>query len=277
LGLHSRPGARIPALHPQAAQLLLTYSWPGNVRELENVMQRALVLCDGDLIRDAHIVFEPASAEPAIVAAMPAAADAAGNVRTDGALADSLAQIEQKLILQALRTHDCRGRAAGYQPAHAALQAGASARGRRSDRGTRLARGLCCPREQRMSDMSINAVLAQIRSLSAQAGSNFNGGTGPLGALRGLAGAAGDVDATGAAGAAQGAGFAQMLKEGIDAVNSTQQKADALANAWERGDPGVDLARVMVETQKASVSFQALAQVRNRLVSVYQDIMNMSI
>ncbi|MGH8205532.1 MAG: flagellar hook-basal body complex protein FliE [Steroidobacteraceae bacterium] len=136
-----------------------------------------------------------------------------------------------------------------------------------------------------MSDMSIDAVLAQIRSLSAQAAPSFNAAAGPLGALRGLAGAAGGPGALGAAAdagtsAAAGApanGFAQMLKQGIDAVNSTQHKADALENAWERGDPGVDLARVMVETQKASVSFQALAQVRNRLVSVYQDIMNMSI
>src|SRR3984957_11393254 len=61
LALHSRPGARIPALHPDAAQRLLTYAWPGNVRELENVMQRALVLCDSDLIRDPHIVFEPSA------------------------------------------------------------------------------------------------------------------------------------------------------------------------------------------------------------------------
>ena len=46
LAAHCKPGARIPALLPDAAQLLLTYDWPGNVRELENVMQRALVLCD---------------------------------------------------------------------------------------------------------------------------------------------------------------------------------------------------------------------------------------
>jgi len=64
LASHCKPGARIPALLPDAAQLLLTYEWPGNVRELENVMQRALVLCEGDLIRAAHIAFEPAGGEP---------------------------------------------------------------------------------------------------------------------------------------------------------------------------------------------------------------------
>jgi len=94
----------------------------------------------------------------------------------------------------------------------------------------------------------------------------------------GLADAAGSAATTGAqAGAGPLPAFADMLKHGIDSVNATQQSADALASAWERGVPGVDLARVMVETQKASVSLQALAQVRNRLISAYQDIMNMSI
>src|SRR5579871_595598 len=65
LAQHSPPGGRIPALHPDAAQRLLSYAWPGNVRELDNVMQRSLVLCDGELIRQPHIVFEPASADSA--------------------------------------------------------------------------------------------------------------------------------------------------------------------------------------------------------------------
>jgi len=115
-----------------------------------------------------------------------------------------------------------------------------------------------------MSTLAVEQVLAQIRSLSAQAGSGLSPTTlSPV-----------SLDATSATGAP---GFAQLLKQGIDAVNSSQQSADALASAWEKGTPGVDLARVMIETQKASVSFQALTQVRNRLISAYQDIMNMSI
>ena len=115
-----------------------------------------------------------------------------------------------------------------------------------------------------MSSFAIDQVLAQIRSLSAQAGAGLSPNT-----LRPAA-----LEAPAASGTA---GFAQLLKQGIDAVNSSQQSADALASAWEKGTPGVDLARVMIETQKASVSFQALTQVRNRLISAYQDIMNMSI
>ena len=50
-----------------------------------------------------------------------------------------------------------------------------------------------------------------------------------------------------------------------------------IAGAVAAGVAGVDLAQVMLETQKASVSFRALAEVRNRLVNVYQEIMNMPI
>ena len=127
LAEHVPPGARIPALHPDAAQRLLTYPWPGNVRELDNVMQRALVLCEGDLIRAGHIVFEPAAAEPgeppalpppaepctaAAPAALPRELSPAARVVGDGALAESLAQRERELILQALRTAGGRSQAA---------------------------------------------------------------------------------------------------------------------------------------------------------------------
>ena len=115
-----------------------------------------------------------------------------------------------------------------------------------------------------MSSLAVEQVLAQIRSLSAQAGTSLSPS-----ALR--------PQAPGAAAAPDAPDFARMLKQGIDGVNASQQSADALAGAWEKGTPGVDLARVMIETEKASVSFQALTQVRNRLISAYQDIMNMTI
>jgi two-component system response regulator AtoC len=40
----------IQGVSPQAMALLLAHTWPGNVRELENVIQRAVVLCDGDML-----------------------------------------------------------------------------------------------------------------------------------------------------------------------------------------------------------------------------------
>lgn len=72
-------------------------------------------------------------------------------------------------------------------------------------------------------------------------------------------------------------GFGEMFQQAINSVNSTQQQAGALATSFEQGNPQVSLAQVMVASQKASVSFQALTQVRNRLVDAYKDIMNMPV
>lgn len=117
-----------------------------------------------------------------------------------------------------------------------------------------------------MSNIAVDQVLAQIRSLSAQAGTAIRPAAQSVAGLQ-----------PGSATGVQGPQFAELFKQGIDSVNGSQQKAAALADAWERGDSGVDLARVMIESQKAAVSFRALTEVRNRLVSAYQDIMNMTI
>jgi flagellar hook-basal body complex protein FliE len=69
--------------------------------------------------------------------------------------------------------------------------------------------------------------------------------------------------------------FAAMLKQSIESVNDTQQTAGKMAQAFETGDTNVSLAEVMVASQKASVSFQAMLQVRNKLVEAYKDVMNM--
>jgi flagellar hook-basal body complex protein FliE len=106
-----------------------------------------------------------------------------------------------------------------------------------------------------MSQMEIDRVLAQIRSLSTQLRPNASQPA-----------------------VAQGSGaseFATLLRQGIDQVNQSQQRAAGLADAFARGTPGVELPQVMVQMEKASVSFRALTEVRNRLITAYQDIMNM--
>jgi len=50
-----------------------------------------------------------------------------------------------------------------------------------------------------------------------------------------------------------------------------------LSRSFEQGDPGVSLTQVMVASQKASVSFQAMTQVRNKLIDAYQEVMNMQV
>ena len=114
-----------------------------------------------------------------------------------------------------------------------------------------------------MSNMEIDRVLAQIRSLS-QAGKA--GGVGGIGG-------AGAPGANGVAGV--GNDFAKLLKQGIESVNSSQVKAADIANKFERGVPGVELPQVMLEMQKANVSFRALTEVRNKFVDAYREIMNM--
>jgi len=74
-----------------------------------------------------------------------------------------------------------------------------------------------------------------------------------------------------------GSGFAVMLKEAVSSVNAQQQSADALATRFQAGDPNTSIAEVVVEMQKASVSFQAMAEARNRIVEAYREIMNMSV
>ncbi|MGD9601973.1 MAG: flagellar hook-basal body complex protein FliE [Gammaproteobacteria bacterium] len=76
---------------------------------------------------------------------------------------------------------------------------------------------------------------------------------------------------------ARPADFQGLLTRALAGVNETQQDARVLAERFDRGDPKVDLSEVMIASQKANVSFQAVTQVRNKLVSAYQDIMNMPI
>ncbi|BCD87817.1 flagellar hook-basal body complex protein FliE [Pseudomonas solani] len=71
--------------------------------------------------------------------------------------------------------------------------------------------------------------------------------------------------------------FSDMLGQAVNKVNETQQASSQLATAFETGQSGVDITDVMIASQKASVSFQAMTQVRNKLVQAYQDIMQMPV
>jgi len=109
-----------------------------------------------------------------------------------------------------------------------------------------------------MSNMEIDRVLAQIRALSNQT----KIGTSP---------------ATPPAQGTMPSDFARILSQGLGSVSQAQDKANSLATAFERGAPGVELPQVMLEMQKANISFRAMTEVRNKLVNAYQEIMNMPI
>ena len=68
--------------------------------------------------------------------------------------------------------------------------------------------------------------------------------------------------------------FAAALGHAVGQVNVAQGEATAVAEAYERGAT-TDVAAVMMARQRASVGFEATLQVRNKLLSAYQDIMNM--
>ena len=104
-----------------------------------------------------------------------------------------------------------------------------------------------------MSGVEMTRLLAEMRQLAATAESRPETVTGESG------------------------GFADLLKASIDAVNETQNTASQMAAAFERGESSVALPEVMVALQKASLSFQAMTEVRNRLVTAYQEVMNMPI
>ena len=104
-----------------------------------------------------------------------------------------------------------------------------------------------------MSDIKINELLSQIRNISKQIDPKINEQNNDE--LK----------------------FSSMLKTSIDKVNQQQMKAAELANRFEQGDSTVELSRVMIEMQKARVSFEAAKQVRNQLITAYQEIMSMPV
>ncbi len=72
-----------------------------------------------------------------------------------------------------------------------------------------------------------------------------------------------------------GEAFGAILRDSLAAVNGEQTASAAVAEAYLRGDPEVSLAEVMISAEKASLSFEAVNQTRNKLLSAYRDIMNM--
>ena len=107
-----------------------------------------------------------------------------------------------------------------------------------------------------MSEVAMNELLSQLRALSTQA--------------QGRPPAQQEV-------AASPGSFQTLLKNSLDGVNQSQRSAESLAQSFETGASNVDLSSVMVAMQKANISFQAMVQVRNKLVSAYQEIMSMQV
>ena len=72
---NAKLGTQVQGLDPAAMKLLVDYSWPGNVRELENLIERAVILCDGDRITPELLTDKIRKAPPAEAPAVPVFSD----------------------------------------------------------------------------------------------------------------------------------------------------------------------------------------------------------
>jgi flagellar hook-basal body complex protein FliE len=114
-----------------------------------------------------------------------------------------------------------------------------------------------------MNVSGVDSLLAQMRSAMAIA----QGGVAPLTPKT-------TADATGASGATD---FAAVLKSSLNSVAQAQNHAESMQQAFVLGDDKVSLSDVMIDMQKANISFQTTVQVRNKVIAAYNDIMNMQV
>jgi flagellar hook-basal body complex protein FliE len=110
----------------------------------------------------------------------------------------------------------------------------------------------------------LTSALQQMQTLASQAA-----GTSQSGAVTPEAGA------PSAAGA--GGSFADVLKSSLGEISNAQTTATNESKAFEVGSPNVSLSDVMVDSQKANIGLQFALQVRNKVVSAYSDIMNITV
>ncbi|MEP0189711.1 MAG: flagellar hook-basal body complex protein FliE [Erythrobacter sp.] len=77
-----------------------------------------------------------------------------------------------------------------------------------------------------------------------------------------------------AANAKNGPAFADTLVTALEGVSNVQKHSAMMQEGYERGEV-TDIAQVMIARQEAGVAFEATLQVRNKLLTAYQDIMRM--
>ncbi len=124
-----------------------------------------------------------------------------------------------------------------------------------------------------MDIKSVMPALAAIRSGPAAGGTIAGSGLAGASSASGVSGVAGVKAAT----AGGSASFSNVLKNALQSVSESQNEVSTLQRDYQLNKPGVSLEQTMIAMQKAQIEFQAAVTVRNRLVSAYTDIMNMSV
>lgn len=127
----------------------------------------------------------------------------------------------------------------------------------------------------------IEAMMAQLKAAATKPSAGASAADGVRGT--GLGGGVGSIGGIGglskpeAAESSTKVSFSDALKAQLDNVSKAQMSADEMGKRFASGDDSVNLSDTMIAMQKASISFQATVQVRNKLVSAYQSIMNMQV
>ena len=101
--LAAQAGMQLPTLDASAQTALRRYDYPGNVRELENILERALALCDGTTIFEQDLHLQPGHDAPAN-GSDPISTEPATSNKLTMPLHDYLDRIEREQILKALET-----------------------------------------------------------------------------------------------------------------------------------------------------------------------------
>ena len=140
------------------------------------------------------------------------------------------------------------------------------------------------------SASSIQSMMETIRSYQSQAASSTNAAgmanSASSAQQMGLGGMGGVVGANATSGAYQAKNisapttelpnFTDSVRNLLNKVNDVNVNSDRMADAYQRGED-IPLTDVVLGMQKASLSFEATLQVRNKVLKAYEDIMNMPV
>lgn len=111
------------------------------------------------------------------------------------------------------------------------------------------------------NSVDTQSLMLQMRSLAAEASTQNKSIQAPTEPAKGMEAAE---------------SFSDLMNQSINAVAREQNKSGDMKEAFERGED-IELTEVMLQAQKASLSFEAMKEVRNKLVEAYKDIKNMPI
>jgi flagellar hook-basal body complex protein FliE len=120
-----------------------------------------------------------------------------------------------------------------------------------------------------INDINTSSMMLQMRSMRDMASSNMT----PLqinneGLPGGIEQSLGKTDKV---------EFGSLLKSAIQQVNSIQQDSKALKNDFISGKEGIDVAEVMIASEKSSVAFGIMLEMRNKFLKTYQEVKNIRV